>query len=141
MKFSLGPDTVELQQWFQEAAQQGGGQGAPRRNVAVYILDRDDQSTLRSITCFECFPVGFDAGDPASRFRDSDRIPYLHRQPDRSGLERSTTMSVEVDTAVAGFRVEINGQSLRVKSYEQRSGASSTATTKTRPRAKSGSVQ
>jgi hypothetical protein len=62
MTCQQGPGTVKLQKWADKAMKVGGQGDALRRDISIYLLARDKKTVLRTINCFGCFPVNFDAG-------------------------------------------------------------------------------
>jgi hypothetical protein len=63
MTVQQGPGMVKLQKWFDKASKVGGSGDALRRDISVYLLARDKSTVLRTINCFGCFPVSYNAGD------------------------------------------------------------------------------
>lgn len=56
-----GPGTAKLQKWFEAAMKSGGGGDALRRDISIFVLARDKSTVLKTINCFGCFPVSFNA--------------------------------------------------------------------------------
>ena len=63
MTVQQGPGMVKLQKWADKAMKVGGQGDALRRDISIYLLARDKTTVLRTINCFGCFPVSFNAGD------------------------------------------------------------------------------
>ena len=63
MTYQQSPKTKELQKWAKDASHKGGAGSALRRDCSIYLLARDKKTVLRTINCFGCFPVSFNAGD------------------------------------------------------------------------------
>jgi len=63
MTVQQGPGMVKLQKWADKAMKVGGQGDALRRDISIYLLARDKSTVLKTINCFGCYPVSFNAGD------------------------------------------------------------------------------
>jgi hypothetical protein len=56
------PKMVKIQKWADSAMKRGGAGDSLRKEISIHILARDKKTPMRSINCFGCFPVSFNAG-------------------------------------------------------------------------------
>lgn len=63
MTLQQAPGNSKLQNWARKAMKVGGSGSALRRDISIYCLARDKRTVLKTINCYGCYPVSFNAGD------------------------------------------------------------------------------
>jgi hypothetical protein len=56
------PGETKIQDWVDKATKMGGAGSSLRRDITASLLARDKSKVLKTINCFGCFPLSFDAG-------------------------------------------------------------------------------